>query len=380
MPGIIARPFNPSEPEFGTTLDNVDIENLSDADFEAIWKALYQHNVVHIKSRPDVSPKAQAELTRRFDPSAQSYGHGKTLDAKRSILHRDLKTVPHQPEVQVIGHGSIPEYEGLKDVKLKHPHHKTFHKTVISDADDHDFTRFYRWHIDAALFGKLNPPLVTSLLAVQLPEPRTQTLRYDDGTEDTLQVPLGTTAFVSGYKMFDMLSPEQKAFALTSKVQYAAHPYIWISSAKSRSDGLGMVSDGAEVQDSELPPVESESDIQILPMVWKNPLTGKVALQIHPSVVRKIHLKDGTVIDDLTEVRETVHGMQRPGIAPENVYAHDWKEGDLVLFNNHGVLHSVVGAFADDEVRLFRQCNLAASRRPFGPEDEVKNLPVAVAA
>jgi alpha-ketoglutarate-dependent taurine dioxygenase len=50
------------------------------------------------------------------------------------------------------------------------------------------------------------------------------------------------------------------------------------------------------------------------------------------------------------------------------VYPHDWEEGDLVLFNNHGVLHSVVGAFREDEVRLFRQCNLAASRPPVGPD------------
>ena len=83
-------------------------------------------------------------------------------------------------------------------------------------------------------------------------------------------------------------------------------------------------------------------------------------------VVRKIHLADGTVIDDLKKVREIVYEMLRPGIAPENVYAHDWEEGGLVLFNNQGVLHSVVGVFAEDEVRLFRQCNLATSRPPLG--------------
>ncbi len=102
-------------------------------------------------------------------------------------------------------------------------------------------------------------------------------------------------------------------------------------------------------------------------MAWQNPVTGQFALQIHPSTVHKIHLKDGTVIDDLERVREIVHELQRPGIAPELVYAHDWEEGDLVLFNNHGVLHSVVGAFDKDEVRLFRQCNLAASAAPVGP-------------
>ena len=103
-------------------------------------------------------------------------------------------------------------------------------------------------------------------------------------------------------------------------------------------------------------------------MVWTNPVTGKLALQIHPSAIQKIHLKDGGVIDDLQTVREIVHTLQRPAIAPKRVYAHDWKEGDLVIFNNWGVLHSVVGAFAKDQVRIFRQCNVAASEDPVGVE------------
>lgn len=104
-----------------------------------------------------------------------------------------------------------------------------------------------------------------------------------------------------------------------------------------------------------------------MPMLWKNPVTGEFALQIHPSAVRRIHLADGSTIDDLKTVRDIVYQLQRPGISPDRVYAHDWEEGDLVLFNNQGVLHSVVGAFAPDEVRLFRQCNLSASSEPIGP-------------
>lgn len=142
-----------------------------------------------------------------------------------------------------------------------------------------------------------------------------------------------------------------------------------MSGAKSRSDGLGMVSQGKEIPLGDLPPIEQDK-IQILPMCWKNPVTGKLALQVHPSAIRKLHLVDGTVIEDLAEVREIVHRLQRPGIAPEYVYAHDWEEGDFVLFHNRGVLHSVVGAFAEEEVRLFRQCNVAASEFPLGPDDE----------
>lgn len=332
-----------------------------------IRDALFRHQVLVFKNQGGVTPKGQFELNRRFDPAGTSYGHGKTIDAKRSILHPDLKTIPHQPQVQVIGNGFVPEFEGLKDIRLRHPHHRTFHATTIPDEDDLDFTRFYRWHIDAALYG-LAPPVVTTLLAVKVPGGRRQICRYDDGTGDELEVPLGTTAFSSGASTYDLLSDEDKEFARTTKVEYAPHPYIWMSGAKSRSDGLGMISEGLEIPLDSLPEIEPEK-IQVLPLCWRNPVTGALALQVHPSAVRRLHLADGTVIDDLAEVRERLHRLQRPGISPRMIYAHDWEEGDLVIFHNRGVLHSVVGAFADDEVRLFRQCNIAASYMPEGPLD-----------
>ncbi|PQE15817.1 Taurine catabolism dioxygenase protein [Rutstroemia sp. NJR-2017a BBW] len=355
--------------DFGVQIENVNLENLTDDDFEVIRNALYNSHVVILKNQNGLSPKAQYELTRRFDPASDNYGHGKTLDAKRSVLHPDLKTVPHQPQVQVIGNGFYTSYEGLENITLKHPHHKVFHKTAIPEEDDLAFTRFYRWHIDAALYA-LNPPKVTSLMAVKVPAGRRQTLRYDDDSGEELDVPLGTTAFVSGQNMYNLLSEEDKEFVRNAKVEYAPHPYIWMSPAKSRSTGLGLVSEGAELPDSELPPI-NEKDIKILPMCWKNPVTGNLALQIHPSAIRAIHLPNGEVMTDLREARDLVYRLQRPAISPQHVYPHDWVEGDLVLFNNQGVLHSVVGAFSPEEKRLFRQCNMAASEGVMGPDGKL---------
>ena len=355
--------------DFGAELRGADLENISQDDFAVIRRALYETQVILFKKQQALSPHAQFRLTQLFDPSAGSYGHGKTLDKRRSILHPDLKTIPHQPQVQVIGNGPVSSFEGLKDITLNHPHHKTFHASPVSENDDRTNTRFYRWHIDAALYD-LHPPQVTSLMAVRTPRTETQTLRYDDGSGDKMNVSRGSTAFVSSYKMYDLLSESDKEFVRTTKVQYAPHPYIWMSAAKSRSDGLGLVSEGKELPMSELPPVE-ESKVKILPMAWKNPVTGKLALQVHPSAVQKLHRKDGTVVEDLQEVREIVHRLQRPGIAPELVWAVDWEEGDLAIFNNRGTLHSVTGSFLPDEVRIFRQCNLAASEGPLGPEDEI---------
>ncbi|KAF7958819.1 hypothetical protein EAE96_002351 [Botrytis aclada] len=366
------KPFSSQENSslnLGAEINNVDLEHLSEEDFKTIRNALYNYHVVVLKNQAGLSPKAQYELTRRFDPTAETYGHGKTLDAKRSVLHPDLKTIPHQTQVQIIGNGFYEEYEGLKNITLKHPHHKVFHKTAVPEEDDLAFTRFYRWHIDAALYA-LNPPKVTSLMAVKVPAGRRQTLRYDDGTGEEMDVPLGTTAFVSGQNMYDLLSEEDKEFVRGAKVEYAPHPYIWMSPARSLSTGLGMVSDGKELPLSELPPVD-EKDIKILPMCWKNPVTGNLALQVHPSAIKAIHLPNGEVMTDLKEVRDLVYRLQRPAISPKFVYPHDWVEGDLVLFNNQGVLHSVVGAFSPEEKRLFRQCNMASSEGVMGPDGKL---------
>ncbi|GAC94558.1 hypothetical protein PHSY_002131 [Pseudozyma hubeiensis SY62] len=353
-----------SRVDFGAQLCNADLENISAADFDVICNALYTHQLIVFKDQASLSPKAQYHLTRLFDPESDVYGHGKAVGAK-SVLHPDLKTIPHQPQVQVIGNGHVASFEGLENIQLKHPHHRSFHRDPVPEREDRTATRFYRWHIDAALYG-LDPPKVTSLLAVRVPKTENQLLCYDDGSGDVLSVPRGSTVFASSYKMYDLLSEEDKKFVRGTKVSYAPHPYTWMANAKSRPDGLGMVSEGLELERSSLPEID-DSMIKIYPMCWKNPKTGKLALQVHPSAVQELHLEDGSVIDDLEKVREIVHRLQRPGIAPDLVYAVDWDEGDLALFNNHGVLHSVTGSFLPEEVRIFRQCNLAASEPPLEP-------------
>lgn len=109
-------------------------------------------------------------------------------------------------------------------------------------------------------------------------------------------------------------------------------------------------------------------------MAWNNPVTGKIAMMVHPTCVGKIHLENGQVLGNLAEIRERLYKVQRPAIDPCYLYTHNWDEGDLVLFNNHGVMHSIVGSFEEAEVRVFRQCNMAASRSPLAPKDTVPNV------
>ncbi|CAK5272695.1 unnamed protein product [Mycena citricolor] len=370
----------------GREVVGLDAGNLTPEQFEEVREALYKYDALLFRNT-SLSPEQQYALTKAFDPASGTYGHGnnKTASAKKSILHPDLKTIPRVPQVQLIGNGTVYDHEGLAEAKLKHPSHKTFHKTVVSPEDDAaGVTRFYRWHIDAALYD-LSPPRVTTLYALQVPAGPAQVVRYDDGTGDELPVPLGTTAFVSGKTMFGILPPALKSVAVRTRVRYHPHPYVWMSPAHAKSTGLGIECEGLEMSEADLPPWE-ESKVKVLPMLWKNPVTGELSFQVHPCGAAELLISplpagaaregalypDGAHLTDLQEVRDLLYQMQRPAIAPSLVYPHDWKANDLVLFHNRGVLHSVVGAFGPDTVRAFHQCNLAASDDPVGPtEDDV---------
>jgi alpha-ketoglutarate-dependent taurine dioxygenase len=351
------------EVEFGVDAGHLDLDNLGDETFAALERAVLTHSVVVVRGQEGLSPRAQFELTRRFDPEVKTYGHGNRVDImKQSVLVQDLVSIPEWPQVKLLGNGRVADHEGLPPVELHHPSHRSFHQVPLTDEQEaRGLARFYRWHIDAALYD-LNPPRVTTLLAIKVPEARTDTVVYDDGSGDTLEVSLGTTAFVSGVKAYELLSPAQREWVGKTKARYAPHPYVWMRNARALSNGLGLVSEGRELSRAELPPFE-DAKIMTLPLVWKNPLTGKRALQLHAYCVEDL-IVDGQPVGDLAECRRLLYDLMRPAIAPSRVYAHPWRDGDLVIFHNRALWHSVVGSLRPGDLRIYHQCNLAGSDPP----------------
>lgn len=344
-----------------------DPSELSKEDFKALYEGLHKYLVLVIPGMKDLKPESQWKLTTMFDPtcdqSGKSYGHGKEFRHDKSVLRRDGTSVPNFPQVQVLGQGDWPAgHEGLGEFTLRHPVHFDFHKTPLTQEEAYDkhLTRFYRWHIDSALYG-LSPPVCTTLLGIHVPAHSNKLkVEYDDG--DELEVTQGATAFVSGAKAFELLTPEEQKRALGTKVVYAPHPYIFISPARATSDGLTMVSEQKEMPLDELPPWE-ESKVKELPLVWTNPVTKKHHLQVHGCCIHRLKYPDGTVLE-LEDARKEVHRMMRPAIASKYVYAHDWEAGDLAIFYNRGVWHSVTGQFSPGERRLMHQCNIASGEDP----------------
>lgn len=346
-----------------------DPSKLNETDFAELKKALLTHSVLIIPEQAELTPESQHSLNVRFDPSsATNYGHKEELfHSSKSILAKDGKCVPRRPEVMMVGNGSFEAgHEGMKEFTLEHPSHKTFHKKLLNDDElAKNQTRFYRWHIDAALY-ELSPPVVTTLLGLIVPDTdERQTIIYED-TNEKIDIAKGATAFASGKVAFDLLSDEEKKFALNTTVVYAPHPYIYINDCKATSDGLTIVSEepGKEASFGDLPAWE-ESKIKKLPLVWTNPETGNHHLQVHGCCVYNlVNTKTGEKVAELKEARQIVQKMMRPAIGPENVYCHPWKEGDLCIFHNRGVIHSVTGELDPDVKRLMHQCNIASGADP----------------
>ncbi len=344
-----------------------DPSKLSEEDFTKLNEALHKYSVLVIPNQADLPPNSQWKLTARFDPTTQTngqnYGHGKEFRHDRSVLKKDGTSIPDQPQVQVLGQGEWEAgHHGLGDIKLTHPTHFTFHKdTLTPEQVEANQTRFYRWHIDSALY-ELSPPVATTLLGIHVPpHSYTQKIVYED-TKEELELTQGATAFVSGKNAFDILSDEDKELALNTKVVYAPHPYIFISEAKATSDGLTMVNEGKELPLDELPEWE-ESKVKKLPLVWTNPITGEHHLQAHACCVWRLERSNGEVLE-LEDARNELYRIMRPAISPKYVYAHSWEAGDLVIFHNRGVWHAVTGQFKPGERRLMHQCNIASGVDP----------------
>ena len=84
------------------------------------------------------------------------------------------------------------------------------------------------------------------------------------------------------------------------------------------------------------------------PLVNVNPATGRRALYIDPGTVTGIDGMEASSAADLLD-RLLAHVVR-----PENVYEHDWRPGDLVLWDNAVVLHARDG-FPNEENRLVKR-------------------------
>ena len=151
------------------------------------------------------------------------------------------------------------------------------------------------WHTDSS-FKRV--PALTSVLSARIIPARG-----------------GETEFVSTRLAFERLDP-----ALRKKLE---NSFAWHDYAHSRGQIAADLASPAER--AALPP-------QCWRMVWKNPVNGRSALYLasHAYAVEGMEASAGKkLIDELMDL----------ATAPGTSYVHEWKSGDVVMWDNRATMH-----------------------------------------
>lgn len=307
---------------FGALVHGIDLNNFTNVDFEFISDALHNHKLLVFKNQPQMlKPQQQYLLTSSFDPDETTGGFAHGVDPLLTS-HNGVNiyglpkrpAIPVQPQVHILGRGPLPEdhYGFPPDFEVQGIDHQEFHLPphIPEEEREAGASRFYQWHFDASLY-KIPPPRVGCLLAVRTPKGPDVTVKWDDGTGTEMKIAPGATAMVSGSKALELLDEETRNLVMNSKIEYAPHAFVWMSTAHSTRLGHSIENEGLEIPLDKLPPWDPK-DVCVYPMVWSNPKTGEKSLQVHGQGALKLYLKDSpdgkeTIVDDLKEVRAFVH-------------------------------------------------------------------------
>lgn len=311
-----------SKADFGALVYGIDLNNFTDADFEFISDAVHKHKLLVFKEQPEMlRPQQQYLLTSNFDPDEKTGGFAHGVDPFLTShngvdIHGIPKrpAIPVQPQVHILGRGPLPDnhYGFPPGFEVQGIDHEEFHLPPHISAEEREAgaSRFYQWHFDGSLY-KIPPPRVGCLLAVRTPKGPDVTVRWDDGTGTEMKIAPGSTAMVAGSTALALLDDDTRNLVMHSRIEYAPHAFVWMSTAHSTRLGHLIETEGLEKPLDQLPPWDPKH-ICIYPMVWTNPKTGEKSLQVHGQGAVKLYLKDGPdsverIVDDIKEVRAFMH-------------------------------------------------------------------------
>lgn len=268
----------PTGRHIGAEISGVDLSKpLDDATFAQIADAFFKHEVVFFRDQK-LTPGQQVEFTRRF-----------------GILEQHVRKESRLP-----GHPEILVVSNLLDDNGK----------AIGAQDAGRF-----WHSD--LSYKKEPSLLSALYAVEVP--------VKDGKV------LGDTSFTSTTAAYDAL-PEEKKQRLQGLKNIHSYRYYREKNIAAQKEeqarGARTVQEHAltEEQLNSVPDVET-------PIVRTHPVTKRKGLFIneaHTSAIVGLPKTEGDALRD---------EICRHTIRPEFQYRHNWKAGDLLLWDNCAALH-----------------------------------------
>lgn len=157
--------------------------------------------------------------------------------------------------------------------------------------------------------------------------------------------PLGNTHFCNMHAAYDDL-PEEMKIALDGKTVLHDFNKFW---EKMRGREGSRRAPLTEAQRKAKPPVSH-------PIFLTHPLTGRKVLYANPGYAMRIN-ELPTDESDRTLAFLFAHQTQ-----PKYQYAHEWREGDVLVWEDFGTIHNAIADYGPDEHRLIKRCQVMATK------------------
>ena len=157
--------------------------------------------------------------------------------------------------------------------------------------------------------------------------------------------PLGNTVFADMRAAYDDLSPALKTRLAGAT---ATHDFNKFWEEMRRRPGSTRPALTAEQRAARPPSVH--------PIFLTHPITGRKVLYANPGYTLRINELDEAESDAILQELFS-HQLQ-----PKYQYAHRWSEGDVLMWDHIGTLHSAVADYRPEEHRLIKRCQVLADR------------------
>jgi taurine dioxygenase len=172
------------------------------------------------------------------------------------------------------------------------------------------------------------------------------------GVLRALQVPptRGRTGFIDKIRLYETLPEDLKAAIEGLSVIYQFEPRM-DRHKFGKPAGLKLLSSSAAM-DSILDRLDRDFPPAIHPLVYAQRETGRKVLNFSPAYALRIRGMDAAKSDDL------LSALTEHCLAPGHAYFHDWRAGDLVVWDNWRTLHSAEGSPAE-HARIMHRTSIA---------------------
>lgn len=176
------------------------------------------------------------------------------------------------------------------------------------------------WHTDLSYMK--TPSFGSLLYALEIPETG------------------GDTMFSNMYKAYDVLSEPLKALF---EDMHAVHDFAHTQRTYIATAGLTKPASAEQL--AKTPPVEQ-------PLVRTHPDTGRKSLYVSPGMMT------GIIGLAPHESQAIIKFLVEHTTRPEFVYRHQWRQGDLVFWDNWASMHCAINDYDPDDRRLMHRTTI----------------------